>query len=248
VIDNLSCRIERYGLTADAGKNPPEWRAHEITQTEDFLTFSLTYRQAPLGRIASPLIGLHNLENTLAVIALCHHLGLSWEAIQEGIRTFQGIKRRQEIVGAIEGILIIDDFAHHPTAVAETLAALKLRYPARRLWAVFEPRSASSRRKVFQNAFAMALQGADYIVVSGLYRPETVPEALRISPEAMVKTLNSVGKMAVFIPSSDQIVLELGNRLKPGDVVCIMSCGGFGGIHQKLLQRLRQRFPEASLG
>ena len=194
-----------------------------------------------MGNMRSPLIGRHNLKNSLAVIALCHHLGLSWHEIQKGLLVFQGVKRRQEIVGTVEDIMIIDDFAHHPTAILETLSALRLRYPTRRLWAVFEPRSATSRRNTFQEAFISAFCKADQVILSDLYAPEKLSPELRLDPKKIVSSLNTLGTSSYFMPSTQEIVSALEKRLRPGDIVCIMSSGGFDGLHHKLLSRLQQR-------
>jgi len=241
VVHNLPCRVERYGTEMDSDKVTKEadWRAVSVKQAEAFIEFEVRYNQRILGNIRSPLIGRHNLNNSLAVIALSHHLGLPWGEIQQGVLAFKGVKRRQEIAGEVDDILVMDDFAHHPTAIRETLAALRLRYPSRRLWAVFEPRSATSRRNIFQEAFIKAFLSADQIVLSGLYAPEKIPDNLRLDPEEIVSCLKALGKQAWFILSTEQIVTQLGEQLSPGDLVCIMSSGGFDGLHQKLLSQLR---------
>ncbi|MFQ5781391.1 MAG: UDP-N-acetylmuramate--L-alanine ligase, partial [Nitrospiria bacterium] len=181
VTRGLPCRVEAYGTEMDDSlqRMGIDWLAESIKVTEDLIQFDVLYQQKKLGTIQSPLFGRHNIKNTLAVVALAHHLSLPWEKIKEGVRQFQGIKRRQEIVGVVRDILIIDDFAHHPTAIAETLAALRLRYPARRLWVVFEPRSATSRRNTFQASFVDAFKNADRIILSDLFAPEKIPEGER---------------------------------------------------------------------
>ncbi|MFQ5598332.1 MAG: UDP-N-acetylmuramate:L-alanyl-gamma-D-glutamyl-meso-diaminopimelate ligase [Nitrospiria bacterium] len=241
VIRNLSCRVERYASALDASnqKDACDWWADSVKVVDRRLQFEVWYRQKNLGCIESPLFGRHNLKNALAVIALSHHLGLTWDQIRKGLRTFQGVKRRQEIVGIARDILVIDDFAHHPTAISETIAALRLQYPSRRLWVVFEPRSATSRRNVFQEAFIEAFQTADGIVVADLHAPDQIPSDQRLDPGKLVADLKTRAKTAFFIPKPDAIVDALSQRLLPGDIVCIMSCGGFGGIHQKLLSQLK---------
>ncbi|MFQ5543297.1 MAG: UDP-N-acetylmuramate--L-alanine ligase, partial [Nitrospiria bacterium] len=240
-----TCHIERYGtdLDDDSDNHQNDWQATSV-QIEGPLThFDVIYRQRKIGEISSPLIGRHNLKNSLAVIALCYHLGLSWQEIQSGIRTFQGVKRRQEIIGCVRDIIVMDDFAHHPTAIAETLAGLRLRYPQRRLWVVFEPRSATSRRNHFQDAFVSAFQIADQTVLTDIHAPEKILSNLRLNPQKIIADLLSLGKRALFIPSPDQVVNILYPQLQEGDLVCIMSSGGFGGIHKKLLGRLRATLP-----
>jgi len=233
VVKGAACRIESYGIDEAA-----DWQADRIQMARDLLSFDVFYHQKKMGTIRSPLVGRHNLKNTLAVIALLHRAGVPWEKIAEGILQFQGVKRRQEIVGEVRDILIIDDFAHHPTAIAETLAALRLRYPSRRLWAVFEPRSATSRRNVFQKEFVAAFTAADQIILADVFAPEKIPSENRLNPEQIVSDLVALGKNALFLSTPDQIISELEQKLKPGDLVCIMSSGGFGGIHQKLISRL----------
>ncbi|TAJ99753.1 MAG: UDP-N-acetylmuramate:L-alanyl-gamma-D-glutamyl-meso-diaminopimelate ligase, partial [Candidatus Manganitrophaceae bacterium] len=233
VVKEAACRVERYGIDEEA-----DWQADHIHMSGDLLSFDVLYHHQKMGTIRSPLVGRHNLKNTLAVIALLHQVGLSWEKIAEGIRRFEGVKRRQEIVGEVRNILIVDDFAHHPTAIAETLAGLRLRYPSRRLWAVFEPRSATSRRNVFQKEFVTALAAADRIILADLFAPEKIPAEHRLNPEQIISELVAAGKGALFLSTPDQIVSELVKGVEPGDLVCVMSSGGFGGVHQKLIAAL----------
>ncbi len=242
VVQNLPCRVERYGSEMDEGGQEKEvdWQALSIKQNNDLIEFDVWYRQKKMGRILSPLFGNHNLKNSLAVIALCYHLGLSWDDIQQGFRAFKGIKRRQEIIGTVNDILVMDDFAHHPTAIRETLAGLKLRYPSRRLWAIFEPRSATSRRNIFQKEFTSAFQQADQIVLTDIFSSEKIPAESRLDPEKIVSELNALNRQAYFLSTTEQILDVLENQLSSGDLVCIMSSGGFDGLHQKLLTRLRQ--------
>lgn len=242
VVQNLRCRVERYGTELDdtTPSHTPDWQARTIKQDEALITFEVWYQNNCLGHIKSPLIGRHNLRNTLAVIALCHHLGLSWPEIQTGLFGFKGVKRRQEIVGIANDIIVMDDFAHHPTAIAETLAALRLRYPTRRLWAVFEPRSATSRRNIFQKAFVQAFKNADHTILAAPFAAEKIPLEERLNPEKIVSELQSFGKTAEFIPSSEKILSTLYQQLKSGDIVCIMSSGGFDGLHTKLLTHLQK--------
>lgn len=233
VVKEAACRVERYGIDEEA-----DWQADHIHMSGDLLSFDVLYHHQKMGTIRSPLVGRHNLKNTLAVIALLHQVGLSWEKIAEGVRRFEGVKRRQEIVGEVRDILIVDDFAHHPTAIAETLAGLRLRYPSRRLWAVFEPRSATSRRNVFQKEFVTALAAADRIILADLFAPEKIPAEHRLNPEQIISELVAAGKGALFLSTPDQIVSELVKGVEPGDLVCVMSSGGFGGVHQKLIAAL----------
>lgn len=238
VTHGLACRIETYGLEEEA-----DWTADQIGMAQDLLSFNVSYRGRKLGMVESPLVGRHNLRNTLAVIALAHRNGLSWEKIREGVRRFEGVKRRQEVVAAVQDILILDDFAHHPTAIAETLAALRLRWPRRRLWAIFEPRSATSRRKIFQKEFASALASADRVILAEPFAQEKIPAEDRLDPAQIVSELVALGKGAWFMSTPDQIVALLAQEARRGDLICVMSSGGFGGIHQKLIAALDGRGP-----
>ena len=165
------------------------------------------------------------------------HAGLGASELADGLRSFKGIKRRLETVGVARGVTVLDDFAHHPTAVHETLAALRTGYRSRRIWAVFEPRSASSCRRIFQDDFARAFGGADEVIVAGVFR-SSLPESERLSEERLVDDLRSSGQNARYIPEVDNIVRAIVNEHREGDVVVLMSNGGFGGIHRKLLQAL----------
>jgi len=153
------------------------------------------------------------------------------------LRTFKGIKRRLEVVGTADGVTVMDDFAHHPTAVHETLLALRSGYPDRRIWAVFEPRSASSCRRVFQEDFARAFGAADEVIVAAVFR-SSLPESERLSAEQLVEDLQARTQRARYIAAVDDIVGTLVNEHRTGDIVVLMSNGGFGGIHQKLLKAL----------
>jgi UDP-N-acetylmuramate: L-alanyl-gamma-D-glutamyl-meso-diaminopimelate ligase len=237
VIHDLACPVVRYGLEGK-GSN---WQARAIYPKPGGMRFEVLYQRNPLAWVDSPLLGHHNVQNTLAVIAIAHHLGLSMEEILQGIATFQGVKRRQEVVGVVNDIIIMDDFAHHPTAIHETLSAVRLGFPERRLWAVFEPRSATSRRKVFQKDFVQAFKEADQVIIADLYAPEKIQPQERLDPQRLVKDIRRSGQKAEFIPTTDEIVKTLTPQLVPGDLVCIMSSGGFGGIHSKLLDTLRNK-------
>jgi hypothetical protein len=191
----------------------------------------------PFEDFSSPLLGVHNVRNALAAIAIGNRVGIAASDLVAGIRTFKGVKRRLETVGVGQGVTVLDDFAHHPTAVHETLSALRTGYPSRRIWAVFEPRSASSCRRVFQDDFARAFGAADEVVIAAVFR-STLPEAERLSEERLVADLEARGQRARYIREVDEIVQRIVAEHRSGDVVVLMSNGGFGGIHRKLLQAL----------
>jgi len=177
------------------------------------------------------------VRNALAAIAVATEVGIRRERIEEGLRAFAGVKRRLEVVGVADGVTVYDDFAHHPTAVAETLAGLRASNPQARIWAVFEPRSASSCRRVFQDDFARAFEGADQVLIAPIFRSK-LPESERLSVSQLVRDLNGRGLTAREADSIDDIVAGIAKEHRPGDLVVLMSNGGFGGIHQKLLRAL----------
>ena len=224
--------VETFG-TADGST----WRAFDIEQRDGITSFTVHHAGLEVGRFQSPLLGLHNVRNALAAIAAGSTVGIPAETLIAGIRMFKGVKRRLETVGIRGGVTVLDDFAHHPTAVHETLNALRTGYPGRRIWAVFEPRSASSCRRVFQDDFARAFGSADEVVVAAVFR-SSLPESERLSEERLVADLQARGQRARYIPQIDDIVKTIVAERRHGDVVALMSNGGFGGIHHKLLQAL----------
>jgi UDP-N-acetylmuramate: L-alanyl-gamma-D-glutamyl-meso-diaminopimelate ligase len=224
--------VETFGVSEGS-----TWRAHDVQYKDGVTRFSVRREGQAFGQFESPLLGLHNVRNALAAIAVGAFVGVATADLAEGLRRFKGIKRRLETVGVSRGVTVLDDFAHHPTAVHETLAALRTGYPGRRIWAVFEPRSASSCRRVFQDAFAAAFGDADQVIVAGVFR-SSLPEAERLSPEQLVNDLRARGRQARHIPEVDDIIQTVVAEHREGDVVVLMSNGGFGGIHRRLLQAL----------
>jgi UDP-N-acetylmuramate: L-alanyl-gamma-D-glutamyl-meso-diaminopimelate ligase len=181
-----------------------------------------------------PLPGIHNAANAAGAAIVLLRLGFPPDRIAEAFERFAGVRRRQEEVGEFRGILVLDDFAHHPTAVRETVRAVRARYPGRRIVAVFEPRSNTSRRKVFRKEFAGALAEADEAIVAGVFGAEKVPAEERLSPEEVAADIRALGRPAACIPGVDGIVDRLAGACRPGDLVLIMSNGAFGGIQGKL--------------
>jgi UDP-N-acetylmuramate: L-alanyl-gamma-D-glutamyl-meso-diaminopimelate ligase len=224
--------VETFGLAAEA-----TWQAHDLLTRDGRTRFAVRRRGEPFGVFESPLLGVHNVRNALAAMAVGSFLGLGATELAEGLRTFTGIKRRLETVGVARGVTILDDFAHHPTAVHETLSALRIGYPERRIWAVFEPRSASSCRRVFQDDFARAFGGADEVIVAAVFR-SSLPEAERLDAGRLVDDLRERGRSARHLPDNDEIIGTILREHRHGDVVVLMSNGGFGGIHRKLLHAL----------
>ncbi len=232
LVSHAKSRVETFGLSEGA-----HWRATDLEQTHAATSFTLWREGADLGTWRVPLPGAHNVRNTLAAIAVGVEAGVELAALRDALLTFRGVKRRLEVVGTRREITIYDDFAHHPTAVAETLAAVRGAEPDRRIWAVFEPRSASSCRHVFQQDFARAFSQADHVVIASVFR-STLPDDERLSEAELVRDLQALHVDARHLPDVDTIVREVARDAQPGDVVLIMSNGGFGGIHRKLLEAL----------
>jgi UDP-N-acetylmuramate: L-alanyl-gamma-D-glutamyl-meso-diaminopimelate ligase len=233
VTAGAGCRVERYGETPGS-----HWRLADVRFGANGTTFSLLKENRPVGRFQSPLLGAHNLSNTVAVMAMAHHLGLSFGDIGTALTEFKGVKRRQEIRGIKRGITVLDDFAHHPTAVRETLAAVRPAANGGRLIAVFEPRTNSSMRNIFQDDYARAFDSADLICIRKPPLLGKIPEGQRFSSRQLAADLSERGKKAFFFPGTDAIIDFLVSEARPGDMVFIMSNGGFDNIHERLLKRL----------
>ena len=187
-----------------------------------------------------PMFGELNVRNSLGVIGVARHCGVSDGEIQTAFETFRGIKRRMQVRGEERGVTVIDDFAHHPTAIAETLKALRNRFPGQRLWAVFEPRTNTTRRAVFQDALTLAFGDSDRVIVSRVAGLEQIDANERLDPERLMSDLRAGGRTANYLPTVDSIVAHLTENTEEGDVVCILSNGGFGGIHERLLRALKE--------
>jgi UDP-N-acetylmuramate: L-alanyl-gamma-D-glutamyl-meso-diaminopimelate ligase len=182
--------------------------------------------------------GIHNVLNVLAVWIECRELGLDMNQVREALRAFKGVKRRQEIRGEVGGVIVMDDFAHHPTAVRETLRALRLKYPQKRLVSIFEPRSATSRRKVFQKDYVEAFSEADLVFIASPFDQSKISEDDQFSSETLVEDLIRQGKRAVLMGSVEDGVHTVANGSRSGDLIAVLSNGGFGGFISKLLQEL----------
>ena len=187
------------------------------------------------------LVGEFNVRNALAVVGAAKHCGLSNKQIQSAFDTFKGIKRRMEVKGIAGGVTVIDDLGHHPTAILETLRALRIRYAKEKIWAVFEPRSNTTRRNVFQDELAASFADADAVIVSQVARLEQLAAAERLDPEKLMRDIGATGKPTAYLPDADAIMAHLASHAQGGDVVVVFSNGGFGGIHGKLLARLNRR-------
>ena len=225
-------RVQTFGLAEAA-----QWRAVDITSGPE-TAFSVVQGRQDHGRFQMSMLGEHNVRNALAAIAVGADLGLGMAALRAGLASFAGVKRRLEVAGEVRGVVVYDDFAHHPTAVEETLKALRRSIGDRRIWAIFEPRSASSCRRVFQDDFARAFASADEVVLASIFRSSLPPEE-RLSESQLVADLQGRGVAARHLPTVDAIVEAVAAEARDGDVIVVMSNGGFGGIHGKLLGALR---------
>jgi UDP-N-acetylmuramate: L-alanyl-gamma-D-glutamyl-meso-diaminopimelate ligase len=231
----LFTQVETFGTTEDA-----RWQVRNADFSGGLSRFDVFREHQPWGEFQTPLLGEFNLLNCLAVIIAADAWGVSREKIRTALMSFKNVKRRAEVRGEQRGILVIDDFAHHPTAVRETLRALRARYKDRRLIAIFEPRSWSSRLAVFQQDYANAFSAADYVVVASVFDSQKVTEKGRaLNTEELIEAISQQGKPALALPDADQIVTHILPELREGDVVAIMSNGGFGGIHEKILTALQ---------
>ena len=239
VVRDAPCRVVGYALAPGSGAT---WEARELEAGPEGTRFVVLREGVPLGRALLPQWGRHNVANALAALAAAVERGVAPEAALRALAAFRGVRRRLEVRGEARGVTVLDDFAHHPTAVRETIAAVRARYPGRRLVAVFEPRSNTSRRAVFQKDYAEALAGADRIVVSRV--PDTPiysatgPVTRRLSADELAGDLHARGRAATALDGVKAIVAHLAGECRPGDVVLVMSNGDFGGIWERLLERL----------
>ncbi|MFQ5715479.1 MAG: UDP-N-acetylmuramate:L-alanyl-gamma-D-glutamyl-meso-diaminopimelate ligase [Nitrospinales bacterium] len=238
VAQNAACPVETYGFSEAADWHIRGYRRGTATSAAGVGRFVLCRKGREVGEFAVPMIGKHNATNCAAVVAMAVKLGLEAGEINDGLSRFRGVKRRQEVRGEKRGVTVIDDFAHHPTAIRQTLEAVKEAFPAGRVWAVFEPRSATSRRNVFQKQFPASFQPADKIVFAKLFAPEKIKAEERLDLDQVVKELREMGKEAYLIPEIEDIIEFAAAHCQPRDVVLIMSSGGFSGIHERLLERL----------
>ena len=230
------CGVERYGFSKEA-----EWQIRNLRFENERMRWDLWHQGMLWNSMEMQLAGEHNALNATAAAALAAGQGLGKSDIQKAIASFKSVKRRLEVRATIEGITIIDDFAHHPTAIRETLRALRIVYPGARLWAVLEPRSNTLRRKVLEENLIASLREADCVLMAGVYQQERIPEPERLHPEAVVQALNAGGTPAQLHPNVDALVSAAARELRSGDVVAILSNGGFDGIYDKLPARLRDR-------
>jgi len=233
-VSRALCRLERYGF----GENST-WRIRDVEYTPAVTRWQLWRNGQPWGTFEFSLAGEYNVLNATAAAAMAANCDIPVHTIAGALHSFRSVKRRLEVKADVHGVTIIDDFAHHPTAIAATLQAVRTRYPGRRLWAILEPRSNTLRRKVFQKELAQSLQPADEVVLAGIFKSEAIPESERLEPAAIIEVLRASGKPARLLDTADAIVDTIAPELREGDVVAILSNGGFGGIYEKLPARLK---------
>jgi UDP-N-acetylmuramate: L-alanyl-gamma-D-glutamyl-meso-diaminopimelate ligase len=225
------CPVKRFGLGEDNAV-----RAFNLKLGPTASEFEI-----PSAKFHIDMVGELNVRNALAVVAAAKHCGLKNSQIQSAFSTFKGIKRRMEIRGISGGVTIVDDFGHHPTAIRETLRALRLKFAGQKVWAIFEPRSNTTRRNVFQQELALSFADADAVVISQVAKLEQLKAEERLNPEQLVKDIQSLGKPTAYLADVDAIVEHIAQHAQGDDVVCVFSNGGFGGIHGKLIERLKFR-------
>jgi UDP-N-acetylmuramate: L-alanyl-gamma-D-glutamyl-meso-diaminopimelate ligase len=229
------CPVERYGAGPLAN-----WKVTNLRLDPGRTSWTVEHNSARWAEFEFALAGEYNVWNATAAAAMASSSGIPVDNIADALRSFKSVKRRLEVKAQVHGITIIDDFAHHPTAIAGTLKALRARYPGSRLWAILEPRSNTLRRRVLQSDLARSLAQADQIVVANVFRSETVPENERLELPALASEIQQNGRPARLLPDADAIVQTIAPELRSGDVVAILSNGGFGGIYEKLPARLKQ--------
>jgi UDP-N-acetylmuramate: L-alanyl-gamma-D-glutamyl-meso-diaminopimelate ligase len=229
------CPVETFGLSDGV-----DWQAHDLKTSGTSTSFSVRLRGEAIGNFELPLLGAFNVRNALAALAVGSAVGLNTDTMRETLTRFRGVRRRMELRGSAAGVVVYDDFAHHPTAIGETLEGVRSAFPNRPIWAIFEPRSATSCRRVFQQEFARALARADHVILPAVFR-SSLPEDQRLSAEQLVADLRAEGVDARYVPVVEDIVRAVALDSEPGDVVVVMSNGGFDNIHGKLLAALQAR-------
>ena len=236
VVQKAFCPVETYGFTPGV-----DWLAGDLEITDGETRFRVSRQGTEVARVSMSLAGRHNVLNAVAAIAIAHGRGVSVEAISGAMAAFRGVLRRLEVKGESSGVLVVDDFAHHPTAIRATIDAARHRWPGRKLWAVFEPRSNTMRRKVFENDLAASLASADAAVLGAVNRANLLSDEERMSPSRVLEAIRAHGQMAEGFDSAEEIAEFLAAETRPGDLVLVMSNGSFDGLCGKLLGKLQER-------
>jgi UDP-N-acetylmuramate: L-alanyl-gamma-D-glutamyl-meso-diaminopimelate ligase len=238
VVAQAFCPVETYGF---GGENL--WIAGDLEFRDGATHFRVARKTEERARVALPLVGRHNVLNALATIALADGRGVPREAIEEALQSFRGVARRMQIRGEAAGVTVVDDFAHHPTAIRATIEGARTRWPRRRLWVAFEPRSNTMRRRIFEDELAAALATADAAVLGPVNRAQSISVAERLSPERVVKAVRAAGRRAEALNSAGEIAEFLAGELREGDIMLVLSNGSFDGLCDKLLALLNSRSP-----
>jgi UDP-N-acetylmuramate: L-alanyl-gamma-D-glutamyl-meso-diaminopimelate ligase len=239
---NALCRIETFGLSADS-----DWSVRRVELKGERCCFEITYRKKLFRPVSLNLFGNYNIRNALAATAILNYLEIPEDDIREGLESFCGVRRRMQLRFQAHGIRIYEDFAHHPTAVREALQAARDAFHPQRVWAIYEPRSATSRRSIFQGEIADALGLADLIALPELYKPEKVPGNERLDENQLMEDLHRRGRAAWNLKTVDGIIQRVCEEVRTGDLIVIMSNGGFGGIYEKLPSALEKQFAQSAL-
>ncbi|HCR04357.1 MAG TPA: UDP-N-acetylmuramate:L-alanyl-gamma-D-glutamyl-meso-diaminopimelate ligase [Gemmatimonadetes bacterium] len=232
--------VESFGIEEPDLSEHPRWHPERIEYGPDGTAFDVYHGGVRLGGVRTPLSGALNVRNSLAALAAASALGADWNRLVEGLQTLKIVRRRMEVRGEVRGVTVIDDFAHHPTAVRETIAATRQRFVGRRVVAIFEPCSYTAQLRKFQQPYREALGNADLVVLAGLFHPERYDVNTGLDPEELASSLRADGVETDYIPEVDRIVDAIVSAARPGDVLLVMSNGGFCGIHEKLLATLGQ--------
>jgi UDP-N-acetylmuramate: L-alanyl-gamma-D-glutamyl-meso-diaminopimelate ligase len=230
------CAVETFGLSADC-----DWFAGDVAWHDNATLFRVAHRGKEIGQFQIPMAGRHNVMDALAAIAMAHGRGVEPEAVRRALASFQSMRKRMEIKGEADGVLVVEDFAHHPTAIRLTLEGARTRWPGRKIWAAVEPRSNTMRRKVFQDALPDSLALADAILFGPVSRAQLLGEEERLSPESIAASLRARGRESRAFDSAEAIAEHLASNAAPGDLVLVMSNGGFDGLTSKLLDKLKSR-------
>ncbi|HWR37149.1 MAG TPA: UDP-N-acetylmuramate:L-alanyl-gamma-D-glutamyl-meso-diaminopimelate ligase [Clostridia bacterium] len=233
-VSRAFCSVERYGFEPNS-----HWRIVDMEFEADRTCWSVWREGKPWADFEFPLAGEYNVLNATAAAAMAANYGIDPQVIAKALASFLSVKRRLEVKAKVDGITIVDDFAHHPTAIKETLRALRTRYAGRRLWAVLEPRSNTLRRNIFRHELASSLALADCVVVASIFKSEAIPENERLDLASVIAEVSKAGILARQFATADEIIEAIAPELKCGDVVAILSNGGFGGIYEKLPAKLK---------
>lgn len=236
VVQKAFCPVETYGFTPGV-----DWLAGDMEIVDGETRFRVSRDGNEVARVKMSLAGRHNVLNAVAAIAIAHGRGVSGEAIASAMAEFRGVLRRLEVKGETSGVLVVDDFAHHPTAIRATIDAARHRWPGRKLWAVFEPRSNTMRRKVFESNLAASLATADAAVLGAVNRANLLSDSERMSPDRVLEAIRGAGRNAEGFDSAEEIAEYLAAESRPGDLILVMSNGSFDGLCAKLLGKLQQR-------